>query len=188
MAFKGDFEKLDDEIKVQVKALHHSDVETMRRIHTQEMSIDEQKIYLMDDATKLRKLKEKEEAYDSDLDRTLYQEFWSELRKEKPQIRESKSVMRGPVRPLDTAHDTLSVLDQHSLNYGTTPKGIAGPLGGLDLQTIQQQRDFKVRIMDPMSPMNREINSQMIKPRKRFNTIFEEHVELRKKFDHEKKA
>ncbi len=137
MAFKGDSEKLDDEIKVQVKALQSNDVDTMRRIHTQEMSIDEQKVYLMDDATKLRKQKEKEEAYDSDLDRTMFQEFWSDLRKEKPAIRESKSVMRGPVKPLDTAAlDTLSVLDKSSYNYGTTPKGIAGPLGGIDLQTL----------------------------------------------------
>ena len=33
MAFKGDFEKLDDEIKVQLKALKDDDIETVRRIH-----------------------------------------------------------------------------------------------------------------------------------------------------------
>ena len=33
MAFKGDFEKLDDEIKVQLKALKDGDIETVRRIH-----------------------------------------------------------------------------------------------------------------------------------------------------------
>ena len=33
MAFKGDFEKLDDEIKVQLKALKYDDIETIRKIH-----------------------------------------------------------------------------------------------------------------------------------------------------------
>ena len=145
MVFQGDFEKLDDEIKVQVKAIQNNDVETMRRIHTQEMSIDEQKIYLMDDAGKFRAMKEKEEAYDSDLDRTMFQEYWQELRRKEKPIREAKSALRGPLKPLDTAANTLSVLDYN--RYGTTPKGIAGPLGGIEsISALSRQRDYKVRI------------------------------------------
>jgi len=33
MKFKGDFEKLDDEIKVQLKAIKFNDMETVRKIH-----------------------------------------------------------------------------------------------------------------------------------------------------------
>ena len=45
--------------------------------------------------------KEKEDQYDSDLDRTLYQEYWSDLRntvkgKKANTLRQSKSVMRDP--------------------------------------------------------------------------------------------
>jgi hypothetical protein len=32
MAFQGDFEKLDEEIKVQLKALEKNDMETFRKI------------------------------------------------------------------------------------------------------------------------------------------------------------
>ena len=49
MAFKGDFEKLDEEIKVQLKALKENDVETIRRLHAQEMTNDEFRTYLMTD-------------------------------------------------------------------------------------------------------------------------------------------
>ena len=48
-AFKGDFEKLDEEIKVQVKALQQNDTETIRRLHAQEMTNDEFKTYLLTD-------------------------------------------------------------------------------------------------------------------------------------------
>ena len=33
MAFKGDFEKLDNEIKVQLRAIRNNDLETVRKIH-----------------------------------------------------------------------------------------------------------------------------------------------------------
>jgi len=41
MAFRGDFEKLDDEIKVQVKALSENDFETFHKLKAQEMSPDD---------------------------------------------------------------------------------------------------------------------------------------------------
>ena len=41
MACQGDFEKLDDEIKVQLKALKDDDIETVRRIHAQEMGTED---------------------------------------------------------------------------------------------------------------------------------------------------
>ena len=80
MAFQGDFERLDEEIKVQVKALQQNDPETIRRLHAQEMTNDEFRSYIMTDKQKETIKKEKEDQYDSDLDRTLYQEYWSDLR------------------------------------------------------------------------------------------------------------
>lgn len=41
MAFKGDFEKLDDEIKVQLKAIKNNDFKTIEKIHRQELSAEE---------------------------------------------------------------------------------------------------------------------------------------------------
>ena len=52
MAFKGDFEKLDDEIKVQLKALKDNDIETVRKIHAQTMSGEDQQLYLMTEKEK----------------------------------------------------------------------------------------------------------------------------------------
>ena len=47
MAFNGDFEKLDDEIKVQLQAIKNNDFKTIEKIHKQEMTAEDQKIYLM---------------------------------------------------------------------------------------------------------------------------------------------
>jgi hypothetical protein len=55
-----------------VKALHLNDPETIRRLHAQEMTNDEFRSYLMTDKQKKEIKKEKEDQYDSDLDRTLY--------------------------------------------------------------------------------------------------------------------
>ena len=52
MAFQGNFEKLDDEIKVQVKALQQNDMEVIRKLHAQEMTNIECKNYLLDDKDK----------------------------------------------------------------------------------------------------------------------------------------
>ena len=38
MAFKGDFEKIDDEIKIQIKALGQNDMKTLKKAQNQEMS------------------------------------------------------------------------------------------------------------------------------------------------------
>ena len=57
------------------------------------MTADEQKKYLMTD-TKTEKLNEKGEKYDSDLDRTMYQEYWSDLKNFKEQDKRSQSVVK----------------------------------------------------------------------------------------------
>jgi len=41
---------------------------------------DEQQAYLMTDEQKREKLFELQDQYDSDLDRTLFQEYWADLR------------------------------------------------------------------------------------------------------------
>lgn len=56
------------------------------------MSAGDQEFYLMTDKDKKDRSKEKEEEYDTDLERTLYQEFWSEI-KPKPK-REAQSVLK----------------------------------------------------------------------------------------------
>ena len=57
------------------------------------MTADEQKKYLMTD-TKTEKLNEKGEKYDSDLDRTMYQEYWSYLKNFKEHYKRSQSVVK----------------------------------------------------------------------------------------------
>ena len=75
-------------------------METFRRLRAQEMTQFDIEKYMMSGKDKDSKMKEKAEEYDSDLDRTLYQEFWSDLREihkkeKKPNtLRNSKSVMR----------------------------------------------------------------------------------------------
>ena len=80
-------------------------METFRKLRAQEMSqFDIEKYMMSDKANKIQE-KEKAEDYDSDLDRTLYQEFWSDLRtihkkdKKPNTLRNSKSVMRGAGGP-----------------------------------------------------------------------------------------
>ncbi len=70
MAFQGDFDKLDEEIRCQLKAIKENDFEIIKKIHAQEMTANEQKKYLMTDETK--KELQNEQKYDSDLDRTMY--------------------------------------------------------------------------------------------------------------------
>ena len=48
MAFKGDFDKVDDEIKVQLKALINNDNETLSKLKRSEMSRDEIQFYIAD--------------------------------------------------------------------------------------------------------------------------------------------
>jgi len=72
MKFEGDFEKLDDEIKVQLKSIKQGDMETFRRLRAQELSADDQALYLMTDKQKKELHKDIEEEYDTDLERTLY--------------------------------------------------------------------------------------------------------------------
>ena len=129
MAFQGNFEKLDDEIKVQVKAIQKNDMETMRKVHAQEMTAEDCNFYLMDDKKIAELQKEADDEYDQDLDRTMYQEFWSEIRKFKKidkanTTRKSKSTMAGSMSPYTPGSPMVSA---HS--YGTTPKGIAGSIG-----------------------------------------------------------
>ena len=45
-----------------------------------------------------------------------------------------------------------------------------------------------MEVKDPFSTVNREIDHHMIKPRKKFDSIFEEYLESRKKFDAMKKG
>ena len=90
MAFQGEFAKVDDEIKCQLKALVNNDFETFHKIRQSEMSKDDIKYYLADATMKkeldLEKPVNLESDYDSDMNRSMYQEFWTDLSefKEKP--------------------------------------------------------------------------------------------------------
>ena len=46
MAFQGDFDLVDDEIKVKVKALSITDFQTLKQLSLGEMSRDEMKLYV----------------------------------------------------------------------------------------------------------------------------------------------
>ena len=69
--------------------------------------------------------------------------------------------------------------------YGTTPKGIAGSIGGGLFR--QPDSGFNINVKDPFSPMNREIDPTMIRPKKKFDTIMEEYIAVRSQFDAMKK-
>ena len=52
MAFQGDFEDVDNEIKCQVKALISNDFVTMKKIQNNEMNKNDVQFYLADDFKK----------------------------------------------------------------------------------------------------------------------------------------
>ena len=82
MAFQGDFDKVDDEIKVQLKALLKKDFKTLKRLQRQEMSRDEMKLYVAEGAAKREiemNMKKFDSEYDTDINRTMYMEFWKDL-------------------------------------------------------------------------------------------------------------
>ena len=153
------------------------------------MTADDQRFYLL---TEKQQAKEREkyddpaDTYDSDLNRTLFQEFWTDLSefKKKPKIRSSKSVIRGseshqgPIK----IQPNLKFQGRYKSPamvglYQSTPKGIAGSLS-IDSQA------FTIDVKDPMSPLNREINPQFVKPRVKFDSIFDEYIAKQKQFDH----
>ena len=68
MAFQGDFEKLDDEIKVQLKAIKNNDFKTIEKIHKQELTAEDQKIYLMSKDERKAIIQDYDDKYDSDLE------------------------------------------------------------------------------------------------------------------------
>ena len=80
-------------------------METFYRLRHNEMSTYEIERYVMTDKQKEQEALDKKGEYDSDLDRTLYQEYWSDLRdihkkdKKPNTLRNSKSVMRSSQGP-----------------------------------------------------------------------------------------
>lgn len=80
MAFEGDFEKLDVEIQGQVRAISLSDFDTVTKINRAEMTVDDIKGFLARTANKVKASdKIVDEHYDSDLNRTMFQEYWTDL-------------------------------------------------------------------------------------------------------------
>ena len=185
MAFAGDFEKLDDEIKVQLKAIKNNDFKTIEKIHRQELTAEDQKIYLMSKDERKAIVQDYEDKYDSDLEQAMYQEFWTELRelktdKEKDQKRKAQSVVRGAVQ----SQPALGFQQRGGFpmynNYQTSSRGIGGKFGDV---FEHYNPSFSIDPRDPYSPINKEIGEAYIKPRMKFDTIFDEYVEKRKKFD-----
>ena len=82
MAFQGDFDRLDDEIKCQLRAIKNNDFETIKKIHASELTQDAIKKYIQKDDRDKGKISYDDDnaMYDSDLEKTMYQEFWQELR------------------------------------------------------------------------------------------------------------
>eukprot|EP00347_Sterkiella_histriomuscorum_P023536 403334269 len=98
--FDMSFEQIDLELKAQLHALIEADHDTFRKLQCGEMSNDETKIYLKtinlkDVSFNVDEKEEKDSLnkYDSDLNSTTYQEFWSDMKKAKS-TRNSKSVTR----------------------------------------------------------------------------------------------
>lgn len=116
MAFQGDFEKIDDEIQVQLRALLKNDFDTIDKLKRQEMSKDDIKYYLADNFQK-RELdmdrQDQQSDYDTDLNRTLFQEYWTDLSefkkkpakdvKEEPAQTQASSTVKKPSKSLSRA-------------------------------------------------------------------------------------
>lgn len=132
-----------------------------------------------------------DEGFDSDLDRTMYQEFWAELRdyKKPPPVVDNRARSVADARPdgmsmaFQGGPGSLATLDGRT--YGTTPKGISGPLGGI---VDAFKPSFAINVQDPYSPQHREINAKYLKPREGFDSVFEEYVHKRKMIDNVKKG
>lgn len=61
--------------------------------------------------------------------------------------------------------------------YGTSSKGIAGPLGGL---IDYFNPDFSINVIDLNEDQHKEIDHAYVVPKMKFDTIFEEYVSKRK--------
>jgi hypothetical protein len=68
-------------------------------------------------------------------------------------------------------------------NYQTSARGINGKFGDV---FEHFNPTFSIDPRDPNSPMNKEISDTYVRPRMRFDTIFDEYVEKRKKFENVK--
>ena len=55
-------------------------METIRKLHAQELTAGECQRYLLDDKMKKEAEALDQDGYDEDLNRTMYQEFWTEIR------------------------------------------------------------------------------------------------------------
>ena len=65
-------------------------------------------------------------------------------------------------------------------NYQVANRGINGKFGDV---FEHFNPSFNIDPRDPFSPINKEINEAYLKPRMKFDTIFDEYVEKRKKFE-----
>ena len=99
MAFQGEFAKVDDEIKCQLKALVNNDLPTFQKLRQGEMNKEDIKYYLAD--TRMRKELDMEKPvniesdYDSDMNRSMYQEFWTDLSEFKPKAKKKIGAFGG---------------------------------------------------------------------------------------------
>lgn len=138
MAFQGDFKDVDDEIKVQVKALVNNDFTVIKKIQQQEMSKGEIQFYLADDFKKKELTQQDTGAasdYDSDLNRTMYKEFWTDLSEFKPKVNKRTA----------SVSKSTQESNKHSRNFGDRKSTISAlpsiQLGvGMQSQAFDQAR------------------------------------------------
>lgn len=198
MAFKGDFEKIDDEIKARLKAIVNADHKTLEKLKKNELNPEELKFYIADKNSKLEmQLKQQElervkrEEYDTDMNRTLFNEYWTDLSEFKKPSKEDQEVKapkfrrqaHSVVRSSKKAESiTLENQDFEARSAGGfLPKLSLTPAKGI-LQSLDSGDNTEA------SKRKEDINRGFIMPRMKFDTIFDEYIDKQKQFDHLRNA
>ena len=161
------------------------------------MSNDDIKYYMADQKLKKQldmERKEKEESdYDTDMNRTMFQEFWGDLAefKKKPAAdappghQKSKSVSRtGHLEQSKSSNQMkMGGRDLPSLKTPVPQRGHSGiQLPSLDGQA--QRNNFIDRLTpDPQQMLLKTIDDQYVRPRMKFDTIMEEYLAKQAEFD-----
>ena len=120
-AFDGNFDKLDIEIKAQVRAISLKDYKTSTRINRGEWSQDDIKDYLArTDANQKQFDPYYESGYDTELNRTMFQEFWTDLSEFKKQTK-TKVLQRTQITRAQSQLVKTAEQEDKSANLAALP-------------------------------------------------------------------
>ena len=210
MAFQGDFEKVDESIKVQLKALVQNDYETIRKLQNSEMSNDDIKYYMADIKLKrqldMERADKEESDYDTDMNRSMFQEFWGDLSefKKKPAAdgpgapgkgkgpfhQKSKSVSRSGHMEQSKSSNTMkgaAGIAQRGLQTPVPPQrghsGIQLPSLAVGSKAQKMNNFLDDMKQNPEQMLLKTINDTYIRPKMKFDNVMEEYMAKQMEFD-----